>query len=94
MHKGALIEAAAELSGLSQKDTALAFNAVIETICQSLSVGEPVQILGFGTFEVRNRKSRRGRNPQTGEPIEIPGGDYPAFRCGKLLKDAVASQKD
>ncbi|MEE0777181.1 MAG: HU family DNA-binding protein [Bacillota bacterium] len=92
MHKGALIEAAAELAGLSQKDTALAFNAVVETICQSLSCGEPVQILGFGTFEVRNRKPRRGRNPQTGEPMEIAGGDYPAFRCGKLLKDAVSNQ--
>ncbi|HLQ73723.1 MAG TPA: HU family DNA-binding protein [Bacillota bacterium] len=89
MNKTELVNAVAESSELSKKDAGKAVDAVFETIMDSLSDGEKVQIIGFGNFEVRDRAARKGRNPQTGEEIQIPASKVPAFRAGKALKDAV-----
>ncbi|TXL67860.1 HU family DNA-binding protein [Cerasibacillus terrae] len=89
MNKTELINAVAEKSELSKKDAGKAVDAVFETVMDSLSEGEKVQLIGFGNFEVRNRSARKGRNPQTGEEIQIPASKVPAFKPGKALKDAV-----
>lgn len=89
MNKTDLINAVAEKSELSKKDAAKAVDAVFETVMDSLAKGEKVQIIGFGNFEVRERAARKGRNPQTGEEIEIPANKVPAFKAGKALRDAV-----
>lgn len=89
MNKTDLVNAVAESSELSKKDASKAVDAVFQTIMDSLKSGEKVQIIGFGNFEVRDRAARKGRNPQTGEEIEIPASKVPAFRAGKALKDAV-----
>lgn len=89
MNKTDLINAVAEKSELSKKDAAKAVDAVFETVMDSLAKGEKVQIIGFGNFEVRERAARKGRNPQTGEEIEIPASKVPAFKAGKALRDAV-----
>ena len=89
MNKTDLVNAVAEISELSKKDAAKAVGAVFESVIDSLSKGEKVLIIGFGNFEVRERSARKGRNPQTGEEIEIPASKVPAFKAGKALKDAV-----
>lgn len=89
MNKTDLVNAVAESSELSKKDASKAVDAVFQTIMDSLKDGEKVQIIGFGNFEVRDRAARKGRNPQTGEEIEIPASKVPAFKAGKALKDAV-----
>lgn len=89
MNKTDLVNAVAETSELSKKDATKAVEAVFETVMDSLSKGEKVQIIGFGNFEVRDRAARKGRNPQTGEEIEIPASKVPAFKAGKALKEAV-----
>ena len=89
MNKTDLVNAVAEKTELSKKDAAKAVHAVFETVMDSLSEGEKVQIIGFGNFEVRERKARKGRNPQTGEEIQIPASKVPAFKAGKALRDAV-----
>jgi len=89
MNKTDLINAVAESTELSKKDAGKAVDAVFQTIMDSLGKGEKVQIIGFGNFEVRDRAARKGRNPQTGEEIQIPASKVPAFRAGKALKDAV-----
>ena len=89
MNKTELINAVAESSDLSKKDAGKAVDAVFETVMDTLGESEKVQIIGFGTFEVRDRAARKGRNPQTGEEIQIPASKVPAFRAGKALKDAV-----
>lgn len=89
MNKTDLINAVAEASDLSKKDAGKAVDAVFQTIMDSLKAGEKVQIIGFGNFEVRDRAARKGRNPQTGEEIQIPASKVPAFRAGKALRDAV-----
>lgn len=89
MNKTDLVNAVAETSELSKKDAGKAVDAVFETIMDSLGEGERVQIIGFGNFEVRDRAARKGRNPQTGEELQIPASKVPAFRAGKALKDAV-----
>lgn len=89
MNKTDLVNAVAEKADLSKKDAAKVVDAVFDTIMDSLSKGEKVQIIGFGNFEVRERSARKGRNPQTGEEIEIPASKVPAFKAGKALKDAV-----
>ena len=91
MNKTDLINAVAEKSELSKKDAAKAVDAVFESVMDSLSEGEKVQIIGFGNFEVRERSARKGRNPQTGEEIQIPASKVPAFKAGKALKEAVKS---
>lgn len=89
MNKTDLINAVAEKSDLSKKDATQAVDAVFESISDSLQNGDKVQLIGFGNFEVRERAARKGRNPQTGEEIEISASKVPAFKPGKALKDAV-----
>jgi len=88
-NKAELIENVATSTGLTKKDATSAVDAVFESIQTSLSEGEKVQIIGFGNFEVRDRAARKGRNPQTGEEIQIAASKVPAFKPGKALKDAV-----
>lgn len=89
MNKSELITAIAEKSGLTKKDADKAFAATIETVVETVATGERVQIVGFGTFERRSRNARRGCDPRTGEPIQIPASKVPAFKAGKAFKDAV-----
>ena len=89
MNKTELIAAVAEKSGLTRKDSEKAVLAALETITETLKTGEKVQLVGFGTFEVRERPERQGRNPQTKEPMTIAASKLPAFKAGKALKDAV-----
>ncbi|HEY8530424.1 MAG TPA: HU family DNA-binding protein [Paenibacillaceae bacterium] len=89
MNKSELIARVAERTDMSKKDVTRAVDAVFDIISEALQNGEKVQLVGFGNFEVRERSARRGRNPQTGEEIEIPAGKVPAFRPGKALKDAI-----
>ncbi|TLS35926.1 HU family DNA-binding protein [Pseudalkalibacillus caeni] len=89
MNKTDLINAVAESAELSKKDATKAVDAVIDNISKSLSDGDKVQLIGFGNFEVRERAARKGRNPQTGEEIEIAASKVPAFKPGKALKDSV-----
>ncbi|HHW54351.1 MAG: HU family DNA-binding protein [bacterium] len=90
MNKGELVARVADKAELTKKDAEKAVNAVFESIQEALAAGEKVQLIGFGTFEVRERKARMGRNPQTGEEIQIAAARVPAFKAGKALKDAVA----
>ncbi|NEU30054.1 HU family DNA-binding protein [bacterium LRH843] len=89
MNKTELVQAIAERTQISKKDASNTVNAVFEVITESLSNGDTVQIIGFGNFEVRERAARKGRNPQTGEEIDIAATKTPAFKAGKQLKDAV-----
>ncbi|MBM7094662.1 MULTISPECIES: HU family DNA-binding protein [Alteribacter] len=89
MNKTELINAVSEKTELSKKDATNAVDAVFDVITGSLQNAEKVQLIGFGNFEVRERAARKGRNPQTGEEIEIPASNVPAFKPGKALKDAV-----
>ena len=89
MNKTELVKAVAEQAELTQKDAAKAVDALIKTISETLAQGEKIQLIGFGTFEVRDRSARKGRNPQTGEEIEIAASKVPAFKPGKELKEAV-----
>ena len=90
MNKAELIAAVAEKTGLSKKDSEKAVNAAFDTIAANLEVGEKVQLVGFGTFEVHRREARKGRNPRTKEEITIPASVYPVFKAGKPFKDAVS----
>ncbi len=89
MNKTELIAAVAETAEISKKDAEKALNAVVSTITKELEEGGKVQLVGFGTFEVRQREARQGKNPRTGEAIEIAACKVPAFKVGKQLKDAV-----
>ncbi|MEB9417218.1 HU family DNA-binding protein [Bacillus cereus group sp. MYBK234-1] len=89
MNKTELIKTVGEKAVLTQKDAAAATQAVLDTITSALANEEKVQILGFGTFEVRERSARTGRNPQTGEEMQIAASKAPAFKAGKELKEAV-----
>jgi len=89
MNKTDLINAVAEKSELSKKDATKAVDAVFDAVAEALKDGDKVQLIGFGNFEVRERSARKGRNPQTGEEIDIPASKVPAFKPGKALKDAV-----
>ena len=89
MNKSDLIQAVAEKSGLTKKDSASAVDAMFDGITDSLAKGESVQLIGFGTFEVRSRQAREGRNPATGETLKIAASKVPAFKAGKALKDMV-----
>lgn len=90
MTKAELVASIAEKAELSKKDSEKALSAVIDTIVETLATGEKVQLVGFGTFEVRDRKARDGINPATKEPIKIPATKVPAFKAGRALKEAVA----
>ena len=89
MNKTQLIAAVAEAASISKKDAETAVSAVIASITKSLAEGEKVQIAGFGTFEVRERGARIGRDPRTSEEITIPASKAPAFKAGRALKDSV-----
>ena len=89
MNKNDLINAVAESSGLSKSDTASAVEGVFDAITGSLSKGDEVRLVGFGTFSVARRKASTGRNPRTGEPMTIKASNQPKFKAGKGLKDAV-----
>ena len=90
MNKTELIAAVAEKAGLSKKDAEAAVTAAIDAITAALSQQEKVQLVGFGSFEVKTRAERVGRNPKTKETIKIPASKTPVFKAGKALKDAVA----
>lgn len=89
MNKAELISAVAEKSELTKKDAEKAVNAFISVVSEALAANEKVQLVGFGTFEVRERAERKGRNPQTREEIVIPASKAPVFKAGKALKEAV-----
>lgn len=89
MNKQELVASVAEKADLTKKDAEKAINAVIDSIKAALHNGDKVSLVGFGTFEVRTRAARSGRNPQTGAAIKIPAGKVPAFRPGKELKESV-----
>ena len=90
MNKAELIAAVAEKAGLSKKDAEAAVNAALDAITAALQEGDKVQLVGFGSFEVKSRAARTGRNPKTKEAIEIPASKVPVFKAGKVLKDVVA----
>ena len=90
MNKTELIASVAENAGLTKKDTERVLNACLDAITAALSKGDKVQISGFGTFEVKDREARVGRNPHTKEAIEIPATKVPGFKASKTLKDTVA----
>ena len=89
MNKAELIDAVAETTDLSKADAEKATNAVLDSIIDVLSKGDQVTLVGFGTFSVRDRAARTGRNPQTGETIQIKASKSPGFKAGKAFKDAV-----
>ena len=90
MNKTELVKAIAADAGLTNKDAEKALSAAIAAITKALAAGEKVSVLGFGTFEVRERGARTGLNPRTKEKIEIAASKVPAFKAGQALKDAVA----
>lgn len=89
MNKTELINTVATRANCTKKNAAAAVGAFLEVIQRQLAKGEKVQIIGFGSFEVRARKARKGRNPQSGAALDIPAANHPVFVAGKALKDAV-----
>ena len=90
MNKTELVAAIAEKANLTKKDSEAALVAMVEAVTEALAKGDKVQVIGFGSFEVKNRAARTGRNPKTKEAIEIAASKYPVFKAGKALKDKVA----
>ena len=90
MNKTELIAAVAEKTAMSKKDSEKAVNALFEAVTEALAKGEKVQLVGFGTFDVKERAAHMGRNPRTKEAMEIPASRVAGFKVGKALKDAVA----
>jgi DNA-binding protein HU-beta len=89
MNKSDLVDAIAESAGLSKADAGRALDAFVDTVTDALKAGDGVSLVGFGTFSVRDRAARTGRNPRTGDTIQIKASKNPAFKAGKALKDAV-----
>lgn len=89
MNKGDLIEVVADDAGLSKADATRAVDAVLAAVTKALRTGKQVSLVGFGTFAVKKRAARTGRNPRTGETIQINASKVPGFKAGKALKDAV-----
>ena len=90
MNKTELIAEVANKAGLSRKDAEKALGAVVETITEAVVKGDKVQLVGFGSFETKQREARMGRNPKTKEAIEIPATTIPVFKAGKALKEKTA----
>lgn len=90
MNKNELINAVAEKAALSKKDAEAAVTAALDAVAAALAEGDEVRLVGFGTFEVKKREARIGRNPKTKEEIQIPATKVPAFKPGKALKEAIA----
>lgn len=93
MNKSELVKSIAEKAEITQKDAAKALDATVEAVQKALASGDKVQIIGFGSFEVRDRKERKVISPATGEEIKVPATKVPAFKPGKSLKEAVAAEK-
>lgn len=89
MNKTELIDAVAEAADLTKAESSRAVDAVVAAITKALKDGDAVTLVGFGTFQVRDRAARTGRNPKTGDTIKIPASKNPSFKAGKALKDAV-----
>ena len=89
MNKAELISSIADKSKLSKKDAEVALKALVESVEEALEKGEKVQLVGFGTFETRNRAERMGRNPKTKEPMQIAASTVPVFKAGKEFKERV-----
>ena len=89
MNKAELIAAIAAKTGETKKDAEATLNAFVNVVSETLAKGDKVQLVGFGSFEVRKRAARKGRNPQTKEEIKIPASKAPVFKAGKALKDLV-----
>lgn len=89
MNKNELVKAVAQKAGITKKESLAVLDATFESITEALAAGEKVQLVGFGTFEARQRAARKGRNPQTGEEIEIPATTVPIFKPGKQLKSTI-----
>ncbi|WP_434353810.1 HU family DNA-binding protein [Psychrobacter sp. HD31] len=89
MNKSELIDSIAEKSGLNKTQAGDALNAFMETVGKTLEKGDSISLVGFGTFSVKERKARTGRNPRTGQELKIPASKVPSFKAGKGLKDRV-----
>jgi DNA-binding protein HU-beta len=89
MNKGELVDAIASKADVTKKDAESILNAMLEAVEEAVARGDKVTLVGFGTFEARDRKKREGRNPSTGEPITIPATRIPAFSAGKTFKEKV-----
>lgn len=89
MNKAELINAIVDETGLSKKDTEATINSFVNVVSNALAENDKVQLIGFGTFETRKRAARKGKNPQTGEELNIPACVAPAFKAGKALKEKV-----
>jgi DNA-binding protein HU-beta len=92
MNKGELVDAIAQKAEVTKKEADAILTAFLDTILETVSGGDKVTVVGFGSFEVRERQAREGRNPSTGQPIKIPATKVPAFSAGKQFKDVVASK--
>jgi len=93
MNKGELVDAVAAKADVTKKQADAVISAIVESIMEAVSSGDKVTLVGFGSFESRERKAREGRNPKTGEKMEIPATKVPAFSAGKLFKERVAPPK-
>lgn len=93
MNKSELVDAIAQKAQVTKKDADTVLSSALEVILETVATGDKVTLVGFGTFEVRDRQAREGRNPSTGKPIQIPATKVPAFSAGKLFKDKVAPVK-
>ena len=89
MNKGELIEAISNKANISKKDSQVALDAICESITQALVQGDKVSLVGFGTFEIRTRAERKGRNPQTGAEVIIPSRKAPVFKASRVLKESI-----
>ena len=89
MNKAELIDAVADAANLTKAEAGRAVDATLQSVTDALAKGETVSVVGFGTWEVRERAARKGRNPRTNEPLNIPAAKVPGFKAGKALKDAV-----
>lgn len=89
MNKTELVQAVSEKTDMTKKDATQAVEAVFEVISEALAGGQKVQLVGFGNFEIRERAARKGRNPQTGEVIDIAASKIPAFKAGKALREGL-----
>jgi len=93
MNKGELVDKIAEKANVTKKDADSILTAMLEVILDTVASGDKVTLVGFGTFEARDRQAREGRNPSTGEPIKIPATKVPAFSAGKQFKDKVVGKE-
>lgn len=89
MNKSDFVDSVAAKADMSKADAAVAVDAVLDSVADALKGGDQVTLVGFGTFQVRRREARQGRNPRTGDPIDIAASNVPSFKAGKALKDSV-----